>query len=126
MAPSGWEPLGFAGGMGVSWLPPGRDPIDPGAAVDWECAGVAPTTAANMLMRLSVMAHLHDVVAFIGSLQGFETRSHDARVLRNHLLGNFGMHSLGSKSSRFAECEILAKAFILHSNRRTLNIQKLQ
>ncbi len=126
MAPSGWEPLGFAGGMGVSWLPPERDPIDPGAAVDWECAGVAPTTAANMLMRLSVIAHLHDVVAFIGSLQGFETRSHDARVLRNHLLDNFGMHSLESKSSRFAECEILAKAFLLHSNQRTLNPQKLQ
>jgi len=126
MAPSGWEPLGFAGRMGVSWLPPGRDPIDPGVAVDWDCAGVAPTTAANMLMRLSVMAHPHDVVAFIGSLQGFETRSHDVRVLRNHLLDNFGMHSLGSKSSRFAECEILAKAFILRSNRRTLNTQKLQ
>jgi hypothetical protein len=125
MAPSGWEPLGFAG-MGVSWLPPGRDPIDPEAAADWECAGVAPTTAADMLMRLSVMAHLHDVVAFIGSLQGFETRSHDARVLRNHLLDNIGIYSLGSKSSRFAECEILAKAFLLHSNQRTLNTHKLQ
>ena len=72
------------------------------------------------------MTQLHDAVAFIGSLQGFETRSHDARVLRNHLLGNIGIYSLGAKSSRFAECEILAKAFILHSNRRTLNTHKLQ
>ncbi len=123
MAPSGWEPLGFAG-MGVSWLPPGRDPTGPGAAADWECTGVAPTTATNMLMRLSVMTHLHNVVVFIGSLQGFETWSDDARVLRNHLLDNIGMYSLGSKSSRFAECEILAKAFRLDPKRRALNTNK--
>lgn len=64
MAPSGLEPFGFAG-MSVSRLPSGRDPTDPGAAADWESAGVAPTTAADMLMRLSVMTYLHDVVAFI-------------------------------------------------------------
>jgi hypothetical protein len=68
IVPSGWDPLGFVGGMGVSWLSPGRDSPDPGAAADWECAGVEPATAADMLMRLSVMTHLHDVVAFIGSL----------------------------------------------------------
>jgi len=68
IVPSGWDPLGFVGGMGVSWLPPGRDSSDPGGAADWECAGVEPATAADMLMRLSVMTHLHDVVAFIGSL----------------------------------------------------------
>jgi hypothetical protein len=79
-----------------------------------------------MLMRLSVMTHLYNVVAFIGSLQGFETWSHDARVLRNHLLDTIGMYSLGSQSSRFAECKILAKAFRLHSNRRTLKTHKLQ
>jgi hypothetical protein len=67
IVPSGWDPLGFAG-MGISWLPPGRDPIDPGTAADWECAGMALATAEDMLMRLSVMTHLHEVVAFIGSL----------------------------------------------------------
>lgn len=67
IVPSGWDLLGVVG-MGVSWLPPGRDSPDPWAAADWECAGVEPATAEDMLMRLSVMTHLHDVVAFIGSL----------------------------------------------------------
>jgi len=84
LVPSGWEPFGFAD-RSDSWLPPGCDPTDPGAAADWECAGMLPTTAENMLMRLSVMTQLHDVVAFIGSLQAFETRTHGARVLRNQL-----------------------------------------
>lgn len=44
-----------------------------------------------MLMRLSVTTQLHDVVAFIGSLQGFETRSHGARLLRNHLSVSSGL-----------------------------------
>ena len=101
MAPSGWEPLGFSG-VSASWFPPSRDPTDPGAAADWEYAGVAPTTATNMLMRLSVMTHLHDVVAFIGSLQGFETWSHDARVLRNHLFKC--MRSLNASLVRSVGC----------------------
>jgi hypothetical protein len=67
IVPSGWDPLGFAG-MGVSWLPPGRDSTDSGVAADWECAGMATATAEDMLMRLSVITHLHEVVAFIGSL----------------------------------------------------------
>ena len=67
IVPSGWDPLGFAG-MGVPWLPPGRDSTDSGATADWECAGMALATAEDMLMRLSVMTHLHEVVAFIGSL----------------------------------------------------------
>lgn len=64
IVPSGWEPLGFAG-MGVSWLPSGRDSTDSGAAADWECAGMATATAADMLMRLSVMIHLRDVMAWL-------------------------------------------------------------
>lgn len=63
MVPSGWEPFGFAG-MGVSWLPPGCDPTDPGAAADCEYGSVVPTTATNMLMRLSWMTRLQDVVTF--------------------------------------------------------------
>jgi hypothetical protein len=42
-------------------------------------------------MRLSVTNQLHNLVAFIGSLQGFEARSHGARVLRNHLSVSLGL-----------------------------------
>ena len=85
LLPAAWgPPFGF-GGMSVSWLPPGCDPTDPGATADWECAGTMPTTAKSMIMRLSVMTQVHAVVGFIGSLQGVETRSHGARVLRNLL-----------------------------------------
>lgn len=91
----GLAPRGFPG-LDVSWLPPGPDPTDSEAAADWECVDVAPTTAAEMLIRLSVMTHRHDVGVFIGSPQGFETQSYDARVLRNRLLDDVQMHSLGS------------------------------
>jgi len=71
---SAWESFDF-GDMSVSWLPPECDPPDPGATADWECTGPVPTTAESMLMRLSVMTLLHPLVDFIGSLQGFETRT---------------------------------------------------
>ena len=73
IVPSGWDPFGFVC-RGVSLLPPGRDSTDPGAVADSECAGVEPTTAEDMLMRLSVMSHLQDVVSFIGSLLRFRDR----------------------------------------------------
>jgi hypothetical protein len=59
--------------------------MDPGPTADWEYAGMVPTIAETMLMRLSVTTQLHDDMAFIGPLQGSEARSHAARVLRNHL-----------------------------------------
>ncbi len=62
------DPLGFAG-TGVSRLLPGCDPTNPGAAADCEYAGAIPTTATNMLMRLSVKIRLNDVIEFIESLQ---------------------------------------------------------
>jgi hypothetical protein len=67
LVPSEWKSLGF-GGMRVSWLPPRCDPTDSGAVADWECAGTVSMTAESMLVRLSVMTHLHAVVYFIGSL----------------------------------------------------------
>jgi len=87
---AGVPPLGFAG-LDGSWPPPGRDPSDPETAAGWECAGTVPTTGADMLTRLSMMTHRQDVVAIIGSLQGFEAWSHHAGGLRNHLLDNVCM-----------------------------------
>jgi hypothetical protein len=78
----GGEPFGFAG-VSVSWLLPGWGFIDPGATADWEYAGVVPITEESMVTRLSMTTQLHEVVAFIGPLQGFEARSYGARVLRN-------------------------------------------
>lgn len=79
---SGGEPLGFAD-LTVSWLSPEWSFIDPGATADWEYAGVVPITEESMVMRLSITTQLHEVVVFIGPLQGFEARSYGARVLRN-------------------------------------------
>lgn len=91
LVPSAGEPPFGFGGMSVSWLPPGCDPTDPGAAANWECAGTVPTIAKSRLVRLSEMTHLHAVVNFIGSLHGFGTRFHGARVLRNLLSGSSGL-----------------------------------
>jgi hypothetical protein len=107
---AGLPPRGLVG-LDGSWLPPDRVPTDPEAAANWECVSVVPTTAAEMLIRLSVITHRHDVVAFIGSLQGFATQSPGARVLRNRLLNDVGMHLLGPPSSRLTDCEILPGTF---------------
>lgn len=86
IVPSGLEPLGFAC-AGVSWLPPGRDPTDSELAADCECAGVALTTTADRLTRLSVTNHRRRVVTFIGRPHVYEPWPHDAQVEKESARG---------------------------------------